>query len=179
MQRMRREIWKKRAYRGTRHRPADLPEVWEQKGRPNTWRLLGEDSKKKLRIKSHCITDSYLPAVLGITASGAETLYWGRVFGMDLVEIAPKYDVGNITTIHAERLICNFIGCCPQKIKVTVNTMLNRSGDAIRPVLHWQLLAVFHWFDDAQLITIQVCSTKFKVTVNSVVIRKNDVHTLN
>ena len=30
--------------------------------------------------------------------------------GMDLVEIAPRYDVGNITMVHAERLICNFIG---------------------------------------------------------------------
>ena len=29
---------------------------------------------------------------------------------MDLVEIAPGRDVGNITMTHAERLICNFIG---------------------------------------------------------------------
>ncbi len=36
----------------------------------------------------------------------------GKVVGVDLVEIAPKYDVGNITMIHAERLICNFIGAC-------------------------------------------------------------------
>ena len=34
----------------------------------------------------------------------------GRVLGMDLVEIAPSYDAGNITLVHAERLICNFIG---------------------------------------------------------------------
>jgi len=34
----------------------------------------------------------------------------GPVLGMDLVEIAPSRDVGNITMIHAERLICNFIG---------------------------------------------------------------------
>jgi len=34
----------------------------------------------------------------------------GPVLGMDLVEIAPSRDVGNITLIHAERLICNFIG---------------------------------------------------------------------
>ena len=34
----------------------------------------------------------------------------GRVVGMDLVEIAPSHDVGNKTMIHAERLICNFIG---------------------------------------------------------------------
>ena len=36
----------------------------------------------------------------------------GRVLGMDLVEIAPSYDQGQITLVHAERLICNFIGAC-------------------------------------------------------------------
>ncbi len=36
----------------------------------------------------------------------------GRVLGMDLVEIAPSRDVGGITMVHAERLICNFIGAC-------------------------------------------------------------------
>ena len=36
----------------------------------------------------------------------------GRVLGMDLVEIAPAHDVGNTTMIHAERLLCNFIGAC-------------------------------------------------------------------
>ncbi|MEM9139886.1 MAG: agmatinase [Pseudomonadota bacterium] len=34
----------------------------------------------------------------------------GRVVGMDLVEIAPSEDVGTTTMVHAERLICNFIG---------------------------------------------------------------------
>ena len=34
----------------------------------------------------------------------------GRVLGMDLVEIAPSFDVGVTTMVHAERLICNFIG---------------------------------------------------------------------
>jgi len=34
----------------------------------------------------------------------------GRVVGMDLVEIAPSYDLNNTTLIHAERLLCNFIG---------------------------------------------------------------------
>ncbi|MEQ8443364.1 MAG: agmatinase [Alphaproteobacteria bacterium] len=34
----------------------------------------------------------------------------GRVLGMDLVEIAPSRDVGRITMVHAERIICNFIG---------------------------------------------------------------------
>ena len=36
----------------------------------------------------------------------------GRVLAMDLVEIAPSYDHGQITLVHAERLICNFIGAC-------------------------------------------------------------------
>lgn len=34
----------------------------------------------------------------------------GRVLGMDLVEIAPSYDVRDLTLTYAERLICNFIG---------------------------------------------------------------------
>jgi agmatinase len=34
----------------------------------------------------------------------------GRVVGMDLVEIAPAFDVRNLTLIYAERLLCNFIG---------------------------------------------------------------------
>lgn len=36
----------------------------------------------------------------------------GRVLGMDLVEIAPSRDIGDLTMVHAERLICNFIGAC-------------------------------------------------------------------
>ncbi len=61
-----------------------------------------------------------MPAVMAQTPGG---LSWvqirelihglvnkGRVLGMDLVEIAPMHDVGKITMIHAERLICNFIG---------------------------------------------------------------------
>ena len=34
----------------------------------------------------------------------------GRALGMDLVEISPAYEDGNKTLVHAERLICNFIG---------------------------------------------------------------------
>jgi agmatinase len=34
----------------------------------------------------------------------------GRVLGMGLVEISPAYESGNETLVHAERLICNFIG---------------------------------------------------------------------
>jgi agmatinase len=63
-----------------------------------------------------------MPAVMAQTPGGLSWLQIrklvhglvskGRVLGMDLVEIAPTYDVGNITLIHAERLICNFIGAC-------------------------------------------------------------------
>ena len=34
----------------------------------------------------------------------------GRVVGFDLVEISPSFEKGNTTLVHAERLICNFIG---------------------------------------------------------------------
>jgi len=73
-----------------------------------------------LTIDADGIDPTIMPAVLAQTPGG---LTWvqiqklihglvnkGRVLGMDLVEIAPNHDVGNITMIHAERLICNFIG---------------------------------------------------------------------
>jgi len=73
-----------------------------------------------LTIDADGIDPAIMPAVMAQTPGG---LTWiqirklihglvkkGRVLGMDLVEIAPKYDVGNISMIHAERLICNFIG---------------------------------------------------------------------
>ncbi len=73
-----------------------------------------------LTIDADGIDPAIMPAVMAQTPGG---LTWeqirklihglvkkGRVLGMDLVEISPKYDIGNITMIHAERLICNFIG---------------------------------------------------------------------
>ena len=61
-----------------------------------------------------------MPAVMSRTPGGLDWVQIrklvhglvrkGRVVGMDLVEIAPKNDVASITAIHAERLICNFIG---------------------------------------------------------------------
>jgi len=73
-----------------------------------------------LTIDADGIDPAIMPAVIAQTPGG---LTWvqirklihglvkkGRVLGMDLVEIAPKYDIGNISMIHAERLICNFIG---------------------------------------------------------------------
>jgi agmatinase len=73
-----------------------------------------------LTIDADGIDPTIMPAVMAQTPGG---LNWvqtrklvhglvnkGRVVGMDLVEIAPKKDVASITAIHAERLICNFIG---------------------------------------------------------------------
>lgn len=73
-----------------------------------------------LTIDTDGIDPTIMPAVLAQTPGGLDWVQTrklihglvkkGRVLGMDLVEIAPKYDVGNTTMIHAERLICNFIG---------------------------------------------------------------------
>ncbi len=75
-----------------------------------------------LTIDADGIDPTIMPAVLAQTPGGLSWLQIrklvhglinkGKVLGMDIVEIAPSYDVGNITMIHAERLICNFIGAC-------------------------------------------------------------------
>lgn len=75
-----------------------------------------------LTIDADGLDPTIMPAVMAQTPGG---LNWiqihklihglvrkGRVLGMDLVEIAPSHDVGKITLVHAERLICNFIGAC-------------------------------------------------------------------
>ena len=66
-----------------------------------------------------------MPGVLAQTPGGLNWMQlhglvhglWnkGRVLGMDVVEIAPSRDVGNTTLIHAERLICNFIGAAARR----------------------------------------------------------------
>ena len=73
-----------------------------------------------LTIDADGIDPTIMPAVMAQTPGGLDWIQTrqlihglvkkGPVLGMDLVEIAPKNDVGNITMIHAERLICNFIG---------------------------------------------------------------------
>jgi agmatinase len=73
-----------------------------------------------LTIDADGLDPTIMPAVMAQTPGGLSWLQIrelihglvnkGRVLGMDLVEIAPSYDVGNTTMIHAERLICNFIG---------------------------------------------------------------------
>ncbi|MBF0276943.1 MAG: agmatinase [SAR324 cluster bacterium] len=75
-----------------------------------------------LTIDADGLDPAIMPAVMAQTPGG---LSWiqirklvhglikkGRVLGMDLVEIAPSHDLGQITMIHAERLLCNFIGAC-------------------------------------------------------------------
>jgi agmatinase len=73
-----------------------------------------------LTIDADGIDPTIMPAVLAQTPGGLDWIQLrrlvhglvskGRVVGMDIVEIAPQFDVGNTTMIHAERLICNFIG---------------------------------------------------------------------
>lgn len=73
-----------------------------------------------LTIDADGIDPTIMPGVISQTPGG---LNWyqirklihglvnkGRVVGMDLVEIAPSHDVQLTTMVHAERLICNFIG---------------------------------------------------------------------
>jgi len=73
-----------------------------------------------LTIDADGVDPTIMPAVLSQTPGGLDWLQTralvhglvqkGAVVGMDLVEIAPSFDVGNTTLVHAERLICNFIG---------------------------------------------------------------------
>jgi len=75
-----------------------------------------------LTIDADGIDPTIMPAVIAQTPGGMSWIQLRkfihglvnreRVLGMDLVEIAPQYDVGNTTMIYAERLICNFIGSC-------------------------------------------------------------------
>jgi len=78
------------------------------------------DGPYYLTIDADGLDPTIMPAVMAQTPGGLDWLQTrklvhglvdkGRVLGMDLVEIAPARDVGNTTMIHAERLICNFIG---------------------------------------------------------------------
>ncbi len=79
-----------------------------------------DDGYYYLTVDADGLDPSIMPAVMAQTPGG---LNWvqtrqlihglvnkGRVLGMDLVEIAPSLDVGNTSMVHAERLLCNFIG---------------------------------------------------------------------
>jgi agmatinase len=73
-----------------------------------------------LTIDADGLDPTIMPAVLAPTPGGVTwpqmhqlihgLVKKGRVLGMDLVEIAPSHDLGRMTLVHAERLICNFIG---------------------------------------------------------------------
>ena len=73
-----------------------------------------------LTIDADGLDPTIMPGVISQTPGGLNWLQIrklihglvnkGRVVGMDLVEIAPSRDVQQTTMVHAERLICNFIG---------------------------------------------------------------------
>ncbi len=73
-----------------------------------------------LTVDADGMDPSIMPGVIAPTPGGLDWLQLrklihglvnkGRVLGMDLVEISPACDQGNLTLVHAERLICNFIG---------------------------------------------------------------------
>ena len=78
------------------------------------------DGNYYLTVDADGLDPSIMPGVMAQTPGGLSWIQTrqlihglvnkGRVLGMDLVEIAPSRDVGNTTMVHAERLICNFIG---------------------------------------------------------------------
>lgn len=73
-----------------------------------------------LTVDADGLDPTIMPGVIAPTPGGLDWIQSrklihglvkkGRVLGMDLVEIAPSRDVGRLTMVHAERLICNFIG---------------------------------------------------------------------
>jgi agmatinase len=73
-----------------------------------------------LTIDADGVDPTLMPGVLAPTPGGLDWLQLrtlvhglvakGPVLGIDIVEIAPAFDVRNLTLINAERLLCNFIG---------------------------------------------------------------------
>ena len=89
-------------------------------GIKNILKKIPDDSNFYITVDADGIDPTIMPAVNAPTPGG---LNWmqirelihgivkkGRVVGFDLVEISPKFEKGNTTFVHAERLICNFIG---------------------------------------------------------------------
>lgn len=79
-----------------------------------------DDGLYYITIDADGLDPSIMPAVMAQTPGGLNWIQTrelihglvnkGRVAGLDLVEIAPEKDVGGISMIHAERILCNFIG---------------------------------------------------------------------
>lgn len=73
-----------------------------------------------LSIDADGLDPTIMPGVLAPTPGGLDwiqvrgllrgLLDKGRVVGLDLVEMAPAFDLRHLTMVHAERLICNFVG---------------------------------------------------------------------
>ena len=89
-------------------------------GIKNILKKIPDGSNFYITVDADGIDPTIMPAVNAPTPGG---LNWmqirelihgivkkGRVVGFDLVEISPKFEKGNTTFVHAERLICNFIG---------------------------------------------------------------------
>ena len=89
-------------------------------GIKNILKKIPDDSNFYITVDADGMDPTIMPAVNAPTPGG---LNWmqirelihgivkkGRVVGFDLVEISPKFEKGNTTFVHAERLICNFIG---------------------------------------------------------------------
>jgi agmatinase len=79
-----------------------------------------DDGPYYLTIDADGLDPTIMPAVNAPTPGGLDWIQIrklvhglvnkGRVLGMDLVEISPAFENGNMSLVHAERLICNFIG---------------------------------------------------------------------
>jgi len=101
---------------------ADIIDAYEMHniGMAEVLRRIPDGGPYYLTIDADGLDPTIMPAVMAQTPGGLDWLQIrqlvhglikkGRVLGMDLVEIAPIHDVGNITMVYAERLICNFIG---------------------------------------------------------------------
>ncbi|MEM1286228.1 MAG: agmatinase [Pseudomonadota bacterium] len=105
-----------------KHRGADIITAYDmhEAGVASILERIPDGGPYYLTVDADGLDPTIMPAVMSPTPGG---LNWhqtrafvhglvkkGRVVGMDLVEIAPNRDVGDITLVHAERLICNFIG---------------------------------------------------------------------
>ena len=101
---------------------ANLISAYEmhQIGMQKVLNKIPNDRHYYITIDADGMDPTIMPAVNAPTPGGLnwlqlrefihEIVKKGRVLGLDLVEISPSYEKGNTTFIHAERLLCNFIG---------------------------------------------------------------------
>ena len=112
------EIDEARAYGGEIITAYELHEI----GMEAVLARLPDGGPYYLTIDADGLDPTIMPAVMS-PAPGGPTWFQihclihaltrkGRVLGMDLVEVAPRRDVASLTMVHAESVICNFIGAC-------------------------------------------------------------------